>query len=127
MAVRLEPLWCARRVTAPQAPLRTAAALPIQVSTGTFTTAVSLHDPSWVRLGSLIMRLTCFRAVELSTPIPQKTDTLGRSQKNKSSPAMSGCPYPDVLRSNLRYEALGTMFRPLPASRRRRTREGREG
>jgi hypothetical protein len=26
------------------------------------------------------MRLTCFRAVELSTPIPQKTDTLGRSQ-----------------------------------------------
>src|SRR5215471_21490131 len=82
-AVRLEPLCCARRVTAPQAPLRTAAALPIQVSTGTCNTAVSLHDPSWVRLGSLIMRLTCFRAVELSTPIPQKTDTLRRSLLEK--------------------------------------------
>jgi len=44
-------------------------------------TAVSLHDPSWVRLGSLMMRLTCFRAVQLSTPILQKTDTLGRSRK----------------------------------------------
>src|SRR5215510_16062083 len=72
MAVRLEPLWCARRVTAPHVPLRTAAALPIQVATVPFTTAVSLHDPSWVRLGSLIMRLTCFRAVELSTPILQQ-------------------------------------------------------
>src|SRR4030095_1771732 len=79
-AVRLEPLCCARRVTAPQAPLRTAAALPIQVSTGTCNPAVSLPDPSWVRLGSLIMRLTCFRAVQLSTPISQNTDALGRSR-----------------------------------------------
>ena len=49
--------------TAPQGPLRTAAALLIQVAMVTFNTAVSLHDPSWVRLGSLIMRLTCFKAV----------------------------------------------------------------
>src|SRR6266702_1157615 len=72
MAVRLEPLWCDRRVTAPQVPLRTAAALLIQVSTVTCNTAVSLHDPSLLGLGSLIRRLTCFRAVALSTSIPQK-------------------------------------------------------
>ena len=51
------------QVTVAQEPLRTAAALPIQVATVTFNTAVSLHDPSWVRRGSLIMRLTCFSAV----------------------------------------------------------------
>jgi hypothetical protein len=32
-------------------------------ATVTFNMAVSLHDPSWVRLGSLILRLTCFRGV----------------------------------------------------------------
>src|SRR5262249_26727753 len=40
---------------------------------------------SWVRRGSLNMRLTCFSAVELSTPIPQKTGTLGRSLRKNLS------------------------------------------
>ena len=50
-----------------------------------------------------------------------------RRRRTTSSPVMSGCPYPDVLTSHPRYEALGTMFRPLPASTRRWTREGRSG
>ncbi len=44
-AVRLEPLWGAYRVTAPQAPLRTAAALPMHTSTAPLTMSVSLPDP----------------------------------------------------------------------------------
>ena len=36
--------------------------------------------------------------------------------KQESSPEMSGCPYSDVLRSNLRCEALGTTIHALPAS-----------
>jgi hypothetical protein len=50
-----------------------------------------------------------------------------RRQGTNSSPVMSRCPYPDVLMSNLKCEALGTMFRPLPASTWRWTREGQEG
>jgi hypothetical protein len=50
-----------------------------------------------------------------------------RRQETTSSPVMAGCPYPDVLTSNPRCEALGTMFRPLPASRWRWAREGGEG
>src|SRR5207302_2202300 len=77
MAVRLYPLCAARRVTAPQAPLTTAAALPIHSSTGTVSIVVSLHDPSDCSLG-LIRRLTCYRAAKLSTRFPQKTGLLRR-------------------------------------------------
>src|SRR4029434_1957031 len=78
MAVRLYPLCSARRVTAPQAPLTTAAALPIHSSTGKVSIVVSLHDPSDFSLG-LIRRLTCYRAAKLSTRFPQKTGVLRRS------------------------------------------------
>src|SRR5258705_3027085 len=78
MAVRLYPLCFARRVTAPQAPLTTAAALPIHSSTGKVSIVVSLHDPSDFSLG-LIRRLTCYRAAKLSTRFPQKTGVLRRS------------------------------------------------
>src|SRR5882724_7561928 len=77
MAVRLEPLCSARRVTAPQAPLTAAAALPIHSSTGKVSIVVSLHDPSYFSLG-LIRRLTCYRAAKLSTRFPQKTGLLRR-------------------------------------------------
>src|SRR5882724_8260499 len=80
MAVRLEPLCSARRVTAPQAPLTAAAALPIHSSTGKVSIVVSLHDPSYFSLG-LIRRLTCYRAAKLSTRFPQKTGVLRRSRK----------------------------------------------
>src|SRR5216684_9349893 len=80
MAVRLYPLCSARRVTAPQAPLTTAAALPIHSSTGKVSIVVSLHDPSDCSLG-LIRRLTCYRAAKLSTRFPQKTGVLRRSPK----------------------------------------------
>src|SRR4029434_1026348 len=79
MAVRLYPLCSARRVTAPQAPLTTAAALPIHSSTGKVSIVVSLHDPSDFSLG-LIRRLTCYRAAKLSTRFPQKTGVLRRSR-----------------------------------------------
>src|SRR6266436_4968394 len=78
MAVRLYPLCSERRVTAPQAPLTTAAALPIHCSTGKVSIVVSLHDPSYFSLG-LIRRLTCYRAAKLSTRFPQKTGVLRRS------------------------------------------------
>src|SRR4029434_5884790 len=78
MAVRLYPLCSARRVTAPQAPLTTAAALPIHSSTGKVSIVVSLHDPSDCSLG-LIRRLPCYRAAKLSTRFPQKTGVLRRS------------------------------------------------
>src|SRR6266568_3107825 len=78
MAVRLYPLCSARRVTAPQAPLTAAAALPIHSSTGKVSIVVSLHDPSYFSLG-LIRRLTCYRAAKLSTRFPQKTGVLRRS------------------------------------------------
>src|SRR6266436_6186689 len=77
MAVRLYPLFSERRVTAPQAPLTTAAALPIHCSTGKVSIVVSLHDPSYFSLG-LIRRLTCYRAAKLSTRFPQKTGLLRR-------------------------------------------------
>src|SRR5258705_13485915 len=77
MAVRLYPLCFARRVTAPQAPLTTAAALPIHSSTGKVSIVVSLHDPSYFSLG-LIRRLTCYRAAKFSTRFPQKTGLLRR-------------------------------------------------
>src|SRR6266446_4257713 len=77
MAVRLYPLCSERRVTAPQAPLTTAAALPIHCSTGKVSIVVSLHDPSYFSLG-LIRRLTCYRAAKLSTRFPQKTGLLRR-------------------------------------------------
>src|SRR2546425_10400440 len=80
MAVRLYPLCSARRVTAPQAPLTTAAALPIHSSTGKVSIVVSLHDPSDFSLG-LIRRLTCYRAAKLSTRFPQKTGVLRRSHR----------------------------------------------
>src|SRR6266496_5178987 len=79
MAVRLYPLCSARRVPAPQAPLTTAAALPIHSSTGKVSIVVSLHDPSDCSLG-LIRRLTCYRAAKLSTRFPQKTGGLRRSR-----------------------------------------------
>src|SRR5712664_332376 len=79
MAVRLYPLCAARRVTAPQAPLTTAAALPIHSSTAKVSIVVSLHDPSDFSLG-LIRRLTCYRAAKLSTRFPQKTGVLRRSR-----------------------------------------------
>src|SRR5438105_14922243 len=79
MVVRLEPLCSERRVTAPQAPLTTAAALPIHCSTGKVSIVVSLHDPSYFSLG-LIRRLTCYRAAKLSTRFPQKTGLLRRFQ-----------------------------------------------
>ena len=44
-----------------------------------------------------------------------------------TNPVMSRCPYPDGRRSNPTSEAPGTTIRPLPALRRRRTREGSEG
>src|SRR6266446_5666935 len=78
MAVRLLPLCAARRVTAPQAPLTTAAALPIHSSTAKVSIVVSLHDPSDFSLG-LIRRLTGYRAAKLSTRFPQKTGVLRRS------------------------------------------------
>src|SRR6266446_5232312 len=77
MAVRLYPLCSARRVTAPQAPLTAAAALPIHSSTGKVSIVVSLHDPSYFSLG-LIRRLTCYRAAKLSTRFPQQTGLLRR-------------------------------------------------
>src|SRR6266702_4705190 len=80
MAVRLYPLCSARRVTAPQAPLTAAAALPIHSSTGKVSIVVSLHDPSDCSLG-LIRRLTCYRAAKLSTRFPQKTGVLRRSHQ----------------------------------------------
>src|SRR6266850_2807368 len=79
MAVRLYPLCSARRVTAPQAPLTTAAALPIHSSTAKVSIVVSLHDPSDFSLG-LIRGLTCYRAAKLSTRFPQKTGVLRRSR-----------------------------------------------
>src|SRR6266699_2313086 len=79
MAVRLYPLCSARRVTAPQAPLTAAAALPIHSSTGKVSIVVSLHDPSYFSLG-LIRRLTCYRAAKLSTRFTQKTGVLRRSR-----------------------------------------------
>src|SRR6266487_6966678 len=77
MAVRLYPLCSARRVTAPQAPLTTAAAWPIHCSTGKVSIVVSLHDPSYFSLG-LLRRLTCYRAAKWSTRFPQKTGLLRR-------------------------------------------------
>ena len=50
-----------------------------------------------------------------------------RRQGTNPNPVMSRCPYPDVLTSHPRSEALGTMFWLLPASTRTQTREGREG
>ena len=77
MVVRLEPLCSERRVTAPQAPLTTAAAWPIHCSTGQVSIVVSLHDPSYFSLG-LIRRLPCYRAAQWSTRFPQKTGLLRR-------------------------------------------------
>ena len=50
-----------------------------------------------------------------------------RIYRATTNPVMSRCPYPDGRRSNPTCEAPGTMIRPLPALRRRRTREGSEG
>src|SRR4030095_6276832 len=86
MAVRLYPLCSARRVTAPEAPLPPAAALPIHSSTGKVSIVVSLHDPSDFSLG-LIRRLTCYRAAKLSTRFPQKTGVLRRSRRYHSLPS----------------------------------------
>src|SRR6266853_6394682 len=94
MAVRLYPLCSARRVTAPQAPLTTAAALPIHSSTGKVSIVVSLHDPSDCSLG-LIRRLTCYRAAKLSTRFPQKTGVLRRSRTVCQQYAIG--PWPTVL------------------------------
>src|SRR6266478_6538046 len=97
MAVRLYPLCAARRVTAPQAPLTAAAALPIHSSTGKVSIVVSLHDPSYFSLG-LIRRLTCYRAAKLSTRFPQKTGVLRRSPLAvRSLPHESSHPDRDLL------------------------------
>src|SRR5882672_10679099 len=90
MAVRLYPLCAARRVTAPQAPLTTAAALPIHSSTAKVSIVVSLHDPSDFSLG-LIRRLTCYRAAKLSTRFPQKTGVLRRSPSPHRRLVASSC------------------------------------
>src|SRR5467141_1459792 len=92
MAVRLYPLCFARRVTAPQAPLTTAAALPIHSSTGKVSIVVSLHDPSDFSLG-LIRRLTCYRAAKLSTRFPQKTGVLRRSRFRDVPRSLYRAPY----------------------------------
>src|SRR6266478_2856027 len=92
MAVPLYPLCSARRVTAPQAPLTTAAALPIHSSTAKVSIVVSLHDPSDFSLG-LIRRLTGYRAAKLSTRFPQKTGVLRRSRNEPTRCAWTGCEF----------------------------------
>src|SRR5207237_5114968 len=72
IAVRLYPVCCARRVTAPQHPLRTAAALPIHTSTATLNIAVSLPAPRLSGPGSIPSRLTLYILTKLSTAIPAK-------------------------------------------------------
>ena len=39
-----------------------------------------------------------------------------KGSTGQPDPVASRCPYPDVLRSNPKYEALGTMYRTLGAS-----------
>src|SRR5262249_12190577 len=94
MAVRLYPLCSARRVTAPQAPLTTAAALPIHSSTAKVSIVMSLHDPSDFSLG-LIRKLTCYRAAKLSTRFPQKTGVLRRSRISPTHCAVIGAGLDD--------------------------------
>jgi len=51
--VWLYPVCCARWVTAPQPPRRTAAVLPIHISTATLNIAVRLPDLRWSGPGSI--------------------------------------------------------------------------